>query len=399
MTSSVAPVPRNVPASPWPSYSDDEIAAVSAVLRSGKVNYWTGDECRTFEREFAGWCGAQHAVALANGTVALDLALKVLGIGAGDEVVVTPRSFLATASAIVNAGATPVFADVDRNSQNITADTIRPALSARSKAILCVHIAGWPCEMDGLLSLAGENGLYLIEDCAQAHGASFRGRSVGSFGHVAAWSFCQDKIMTTGGEGGMLTTNDASLWQKAWSYKDHGKSWDAVYQREHPPGFRWVHESFGTNWRMTEMQAAIGRVQLKRMPDWHVARRRNAEAILDAARSCAAFRVPVVPDHLRHAWYKTHLFTVPGRLKVGWDRDRVIAEIESDGVPCGIGGCSEIYLEKAFDGTGFRPATRLPAARELGDTSVAFLVHPTLTTAELEKTCQSIRRVGRMALA
>jgi dTDP-4-amino-4,6-dideoxygalactose transaminase len=385
--------------SPWPSFSEEEIEAVSTLLRSGRVSYWTGDECRQFEKEFADWCGTKYAVSLANGTVALDLALKVLGIGAGDEVVVTPRTFLATASAVVNAGARPVFADVDRDSQNVTAETIAPLLSSRTKAILCVHIAGWPCEMDSMLALAKENGLYVIEDCAQAHGAKFRGQPVGSLGLVAAWSFCQDKIMTTGGEGGMLTTNDAALWQRAWSYKDHGKSWDAVYNREHLPGFRWLHESFGTNWRMTEMQAAIGRIQLKRMPAWHAARRHNAQAILDAARSCAAFRVPVVPDHLQHAWYKAHLFVEPGRLKPGWDRDRIMAQIDTNGVPCAIGGCSEVYLERAFDETGFRPATRLPIARELGENGLMFLVHPTLTAAEIGKTCQVIRDVGRMALA
>ena len=268
--------------SPWPSFSAEEIDAVTALLRSGRVNYWTGEECREFEKEFAAWCGTKHAVSLTNGTVALDLALKVLGIGAGDEVVVTPRTFLASASSVVNAGARPVFADVDRESQNVTAETIRPVLSARTRAILCVHIAGWPCEMDGISALANERGLHVIEDAAQAHGARYRGRPVGSLGTVAAWSFCQDKIVTTGGEGGMLTTDDAELWHKAWSYKDHGKSWDAMYNRQHAPGFRWVHEMFGTNWRMMEMQAAIGRIQLKRMAEWNAARRRNAETILAA---------------------------------------------------------------------------------------------------------------------
>jgi len=389
----------NTPFSPWPSFSEEEIEAVSAVLRTGRINYWTGNECREFEKEFAEWCGVRHAVALANGSVALDLAMKVLGIGDGDEVVVTPRTFLASASTVVNAGARPVFADVDRDTQGISAQTIAPVLSPRTKAILCVHLAGRPCEMDGILALAREHKLFVVEDCAQANGATYRGRSVGSFGQVAAWSFCQDKIMTTGGEGGMLATNDEALWRQAWSYKDHGKSWDAVYGREHARGFRWLHESFGTNWRMTEIQAALGRIQLRRMGAWNLARRRNADAIMAAARDCPAFRVPEVPEHVQHAWYKAYLFVEPPRLKTGWNQARVIAEIVARGVPCDVGSCSEVYLEKAFDGTGLRPPVRLPVARELGETSLMFLVHPTLTEAEIAKTCQAIREVGSMALA
>ncbi|HAJ43977.1 MAG TPA: aminotransferase, partial [Alcanivorax sp.] len=259
---------------PWPSYSEEEADAVRRVLLSNRVNYWTGEEGRHFEREFAAFTGTEHAVAVANGTLALDLALRGLDIGPGDEVIVPPRTYLATASAVVNAGARPVFADVDRDSQNLTAATVAAALTPATKAILCVHLGGWPCDMDALGALAEEYGLWLIEDCAQAHGATWKGRPVGGLGHVGCWSFCQDKIMTTGGEGGMVTTNDAALWSRMWSLKDHGKSWEAVYERDHPPGFRWLHESFGHNWRLTEMQAAIGRIQLQRMGEW--TRRRQA---------------------------------------------------------------------------------------------------------------------------
>jgi dTDP-4-amino-4,6-dideoxygalactose transaminase len=227
--------------SPWPRFSAKEAEAVASVLLSNRVNYWTGNEGKSFEQEYAAWAGVAHAIALANGTVALDAALAALGIGSGDEVVVTPRSFLASVSCVVNAGGVPVFADVDRDSQNITAQSIQRVLSPKTRAIICVHLAGWPCEMDAIMELAAERGLVVIEDCAQAHGARYRGRSVGSFGHVGAWSFCQDKIMTTGGEGGMVTTNDRELWSKMWSLKDHGKSWEAVYERQHPPGFRWLH--------------------------------------------------------------------------------------------------------------------------------------------------------------
>jgi len=366
---------------------------VQQVLLSNRVNYWTGEEGRLFEREFAQFAGTNHAVAVSNGTAALELALKALGIGEGDEVIVTSRTFLASASSIVAVGAVPVFAGVDPGSQNITAATVAPKITPRARAIMAVHLAGWPCDMDELMALADEHGLYVVEDCAQAHGATYKGRSVGSIGHVGAWSFCQDKIMSTGGEGGLLTTNDEALWKRAWAYKDHGKSFDAVYNREHPLGFRWLHESFGTNWRMTEMQAAIGRIQLQRMDQWHAARTRNAEKILEAARACPALRVPEVPDDIEHAWYKCYVFVRPERLLPGWDRDRIIRAINEKGVPCFSGSCSEIYLEKAFDNTGWRPAERLPMAKELGETSLMFLVHPTLTPAEIEQTCAAIREV------
>lgn len=383
----------NTPFSPWPSFTEEEAEAVQRVLRSNKVSYWTGTECREFEKEFAAWVGTDHAIALANGTVALDVALKALGVGPGDDVVVTPRTFLASVSSIVNSGATPVFADVDRDSQNITAETIQAVLSPRTKAIVCVHLAGWPCEMEAIMALARQHRLFVIEDCAQAHGARYKGHSVGGIGHVGAWSFCQDKIMTTGGEGGMVTTNDQELWSRMWSYKDHGKSWYAVYDRSHPPGFRWLHESFGTNWRLTEMQAAIGRIQLRRMSEWHATRTRHAEAILAAARSCPALRVPTVPDHVEHAWYKCYVFVRPDVLKTGWTRDRVIEQLVARGVPCYAGSCSEVYLEKAFDNTGFRPEKRPPVAKELGETSLMFLVHPTLTAAEVAQTCEILTMV------
>ena len=388
----------NTPFPPWPNFTVEEADAVRAVLLSNRVNYWTGEEGRRFEEEFAAWTGARYAISMANGTVALDAALKALGIGSGDEVVVTPRSFLASASSIVNCGAIPVFADVDRDSQNITVETISAVLTARTRAIVCVHLAGWPCDMDSIMDLAAARDLFVIEDCAQAHGARWRGRSVGTFGHVGAWSFCQDKIMTTGGEGGMVTTNDPGLWSRMWSYKDHGKSWEAVYAREHPPGFRWLHESFGTNWRMTEMQAAIGRIQLGRMQSWHSERLRNAAALWDRARQMPGLRVPDMPATIEHAAYKCYVFVDPSVLKPDWHRDRILEAITRQGVPCYTGSCSEVYLEKAFERTGWRPAERLPVARELGETSLMFLVHPGLTKSEIDRTVQILAAVMQEAV-
>ena len=383
----------NTPFTPWPNFTEEEANAVRDVILSNKVNYWTGQECRQFEKEFATWAETDYAVALANGTVALDVALKAVGIGPGDEVVVTPRTFLASASCIVNAGAAPVFADVDRDSQNITAETIRAVLSSRTKAVICVHLAGWPCDMDPIMELAAQHGLKVIEDCAQAHGARYKGRSVGSIGHVGAWSFCQDKIMTTGGEGGMVTTNDETLWRSMWSFKDHGKSWQAVYERVHPPGFRWLHESFGTNWRMMEVQAAIGRIQLRRMKTWHAERVRNACTLWNTARHLPGLRVPVLPSTIEHAAYKCYVFVDSSVLKPDWNRDRILEEIALQGVPCYTGSCSEVYLEKAFAGTGWGPANRLPVAKELGEISLMFLVHPGLMPSEINRTVQALTAV------
>ena len=378
----------NTPFSPWPQYTEEERDAVSDVLASNRVNYWTGDECRQFEQEFADWVGTQHAVALMNGTVALELALRALGIQDGDEVIVTPRSFIASASCVFSVGATPVFADVDRDSQNLTADTIRERLSPRTRAIICVHLGGLPCDMEPIMALAREHELYVVEDCAQAHGAEYRGRRVGGLGHIAAWSFCQDKIMTTGGEGGMVTTDDDALWSRVWSDKDHGKSWDAVQSSDHPPGFRWLHESFGTNARMLEMQAAIGRIQLRRMPAWHDRRIDNARAIADACRRHDVIRLPSMAADVVHAYYRFYAFVRPEKLAAGWSRDRIVDAIVENGVPCYHGACPEIYREKAFQKSGYGPSVPLPIARELGETSMMLLVHPTLTETEMARTCE-----------
>lgn len=383
----------NTRLSPWPSYSEEEVEAVAAVLRSNRVNYWTGTESREFEKEFAAYIGSRHAIALGNGTLALDLALHVLGIGAGDEVIVTSRTFLASASSIINAGAVPVFVDVDRDSQNITADTIAPAITPRTKGILCVHLAGWPCDMDPIMALAKTHNLYVIEDCAQAHGAKYKDRHVGTIGHMGAWSFCQDKIMTTGGEGGMLTMDNTDWWKAAWAYKDHGKSYDAVYEKQHPPGFRWLHESFGTNWRITEMQSAIGRIQLRRLDAWKARRQALAAKLDSVLRQHDVVRVPSVPADIEHAEYKHYAFVRPERLREGWTRDAIIEALTAKGVPAYQGSCSEVYLEKAFDNTGWRPEVRLPVARELGETSLMFLVHPTLTDEEMAFVCRELDEV------
>lgn len=385
--------------SSWPYFAPNEIEAVQKVLSSGKVNYWTGQEGHKFEKEYAAYTGRQHAVTLANGTLALELALRVLNLGPEDEVITTCRSFIASASSIVMAGAVPVFADVDPVSQNITAESIRSVCTDRTKAIICVHLAGWPCPMDPIMDLAKEKGLYVIEDCAQAHGAKYKNRPVGSFGHLGAFSFCQDKIMTTGGEGGMLVLDDENLWKRAWSFKDHGKSWDTVYRQEHPPGFRWLHETFGTNWRMTEIQAALGRVQLGKLDTWVIQRREKAARLIECFGNLDGLRTTEPPADIYHSYYKYYVFVRPERLKLGWNRDRIMQEINAKGVPCQTGICPEIYLEQSFQKANLAPPKRLPVAKELGQTSLMFMVHPTLTDKEIDKTCKVVSKVLQQAEA
>lgn len=381
---------------PWPYFGEEEIQAATAVLRSGKVNYWTGEEGRLFEKEFAAYVGSDYAVAVANGTVALELALHGMGIGKGDAVITTSRTFLATASSIAAVGARPVFADVDRDSQNITAESIRAALEPEAKAVIVVHLAGWPCEMDAILALAREHGLFVIEDCAQAHGSMYRGKMVGSLGDVGAFSFCQDKNMTTAGEGGMVTTNSEALWRRMWSYKDHGKNYDAVYNRQHPWGFRWLHESLGTNWRLTEVQSAVGRVALRKLLGWIEKRRTLAAIYADRLAHIAALRVPLPAEHLHHSHYRFYAFVHPELLAQGWNRDRIAQCIQAAGVPCTVGSCSEIYLEKCIP-EEWRPEESSPVARELGETSLMFLAHPTLNEADVERACNVVEEVMREA--
>jgi dTDP-4-amino-4,6-dideoxygalactose transaminase len=378
---------------PWPQFDADQIDAATRVLASGQVNTWTGQETKAFEQEFAHWCGNTHAIAMANGSLALSAAYLALRLGQGDELITTPRTFIATASSAVLLGAKPVFADVDRDSGAITAATIAPLITPLTKAIALVHLGGWPADMPAICDLARAHGLAVIEDCAQAHGARIHGQSVGSFGDVSAWSFCQDKIITTAGEGGMVTTSRPELWDAMWAFKDHGKTHDAVFGREHPPGFRWLHERFGSNFRLTELQSAIGRIQLQRLPEWTATRTRNALLLAEALRDLPAVRVPLPPEGLTHAWYKFYAFVKPDALAEGWSRDRILSEIAALGYPALSGSCSEIYLEKCFQDAGLSPAERLPVARELGDTSLMFLVHPTITATQMAGYASAVRSV------
>ncbi len=387
--------------STWPAYSHDEINAVQEVLRSGKVNYWTGNIGQQFQQAFANFCGLNYAVAVSNGTVALELALGALGIGPGDEVIVTSRTFIASVSSICLCGAKPVFADVNRNSQNITADSIQACITSRTRAVMLVHLAGWPCDMEPILKLASDKNLKVIEDCAQSHGARYKNKLVGSFGDVAAFSFCQDKIISTGGEGGMLVTNDESIWQYAWMYKDHGKSIECAEGNKQTSNglYRWVHDSFGTNFRMTEMQAAIGLIQLQKLDEWVIKRQEHANMLNLCFSKIPALRITEPERHVEHAYYKYYAFIKPEMLKSEWNRDKIIQAINAEGVPCFAGSCSEVYKEKAFVNAGLAPPESLVVAKELGETSLMFNVHPTIKNHEIQDVCAAVEKVFEYASA
>ena len=380
MPEAVANELRQTPDEAWPNFGEDEIRAVTDVLRSGKVNQWTGSLIKEFQQAFTRWIGAPFGIALTNGSVALELPLRAFGIGPGDEVIVTPRTFMDSASCVRLVGATPVFADIDPVSGNITPDTIAQVISPRTKAVIPVHLGGWPCDMPGIMAIAEKHGLKVIEDCAQSHGAMIGDRMAGSFGHAAAFSFCQDKIMTTGGEGGFTVFQDEAAWEWSWSFKDHGKNWKTVNTPPEKPGFRWLHDSIGTNWRMTEMQAAIGLAQLSKMDEWTKLRTRNAHVWQDAVAGVAGLGAPVPGSGITHAFYKFYMYLDAGMNNVEAVRDDILEACAAGGVKVLSGSCSEVYLEKAFADL---PQQRLEHAHQLSQTSLMVEVHPTLDHGRL----------------
>ncbi len=370
----------------WPAYSEEEARIVHDVLLSNRVNYWTGEQGKTFEKAFAEFAGTQFGIAVANGTLALELAMRALNIQVGDEVIVPARTFMATASAVAVLGAVPVFADVDPDTQNICAKSVKQKISAKTKAVICVHLAGIPCDMDALLDIRDACNIALIEDCAQAHGAKYKGRSVGSFGDVAAWSFCQDKIMTTGGEGGMVTTDSEVLFHKMWSFKDHGKSFDTVFNKTHAPGFRWLHESIGSNYRLSEMQAALGNYQLAKVDAW-VARRSEIAQAYQAVLSRSSFIRYFSPSpHMQASYYRFYACWQHPSVS----RETFLEQCKAQGLPVDQGVCPEVYMEKAFEGSPSRPEVSLPVAKKLGEQSLMFLTHPNLSDDEVSDICKKL---------
>jgi len=383
--------------SKWPFFDKDEIEAVHAVLESGRVNAWTGEQVALFEQDFAKYIESKHAIAVSNGTTALELAIRGCGIDSG-EIIVPARTFIATASAVVANGAVPVCADVDLNSQNITIDSIDACLTNKTKAIIVVHLAGYPADMAAICQYAKDKGLTVIEDCAQAHGARIQGRHVGTFGDVGTFSFCQDKIISTGGEGGMVVTNNQAMVEQMRSYKDHGKNFEKIAKIQGGSTFHYVHDQFGSNLRMTEMQAAIGIKQLQKLDSWHAKRTENAKILNDVFANEPAIRTVSIPDKFTHAYYKYYAFLNSERLKSNWSRTKIIAKINEQGVYCATGICPDISQELAFNRYQANAnQEQLANTRALSLCSLMFMVHPTLTQDDMLSTAEVVQSVVREA--
>ncbi len=381
----------------WPHYSEDEISAVQEVLKSGAVNYWTGEISKNFEKNFANFSNCKYAISLANGSLALSCAYLAIGIKEGDEIITTPRSFVATASSASLLGGKIVFADVDRDSGNLTTESIERAITKKTKAIVVVHLAGWPADMINISKLAKAYNIALVEDCSQAHGAEINSNEeifpVGQFGDINTWSFCQDKIISTGGEGGMLTTNNKNFFNKIWSFKDHGKCRNKILNNKNSFEYRYIHDNLGSNFRLTEMQSAIGLIQLKKLKKWRRIRSNNAMQILNQLKDINLIKVPCPGKNLVHAWYKLNCFLNNEYLKDNWNREKIIKAIRSFGYPASQGTCSELYLEKCFKGNFHNKDNRLPIAAELGATNLTFLVHPTINKESMKIYASVIKKV------
>ncbi len=374
--------------SKWPTFSDEMINNVTNVLKSGKVNQWTGTKVFDFEKKFSKYFDVKHSIAVFNGSVAIALCLKTLGLGIGDDVIVTARTFIASASEINICGCTPIFADCDYNSQNVTLNTIKSVVTKKTRAVILVHLAGWPCEMEEIVDWCHSNNIFVIEDCAQSHGAKYNNKYLGTFGDINAWSFCQDKIITTGGEGGMITTNNTDYYLKARSFKDHGKNYEKMLVPSPPGLFKWVHDTIGTNLRMTEMQASIGIDALDSLDSWVSARRLNAEIFNSTFNNLPLVRLTLPDEKIYHAYYKYYFFIRPEYLASEITRNDLIVKINEMGIPCFQGTCGEVYKEKAYD-----LDLNLPITKELSETSIMLLVDPTFEANVIKIIADKIRTV------
>ena len=389
----------------YPHFGKPIIKKVNQVLKSGKVNYWTGNECKDFEKEFSNYHNVKYSLSVSNGSVALEIALKALNLKKKDSVIVTPRSFIISASCVLNLGLKPIFADVDDNG-NLSIEGIRKAYNKDVKAIIVVHLNGLSCDLDPILKFVKKNKLFLIEDCSQAHGAIYNSKKVGSFGHLSTWSFCQDKIMSTGGEGGMISTNNKKLWLKLWSMKDHGKNYKSVFYKKHKTVFKWLHDDLGSNYRMTEMQAAIGREQLKSL-DKQI-KRRNLIANLyltelkDYYLKYDILKKPnfkfqtyhskknsKISKQYIHAFYRLNLFINKNKIK----QNKLIQQLTKNKINCGVGACPEIYKEKIFKKLKLYPKKRLVNAKLLGETSIMFPINPFKSLIKIKSEINLIKKI------
>ena len=360
----------------WPIVSSREINVINKVLKSNKLNYWSGHRCQEFESKFAKYFQIKHAISLANGSVALDIAIKCLGLKKNSEVIVTPRSYISSVTSVLNNNLKPVFVDIDLNSQNIESEHIEKKITKNTKAILLVHLGGMPCNIHKIISLAKKHKLKIIEDCSQAHGAKINNRYVGSFGDLAVWSLCNDKILNTIGEGGVIATNNFNYFKKLWGFKDCGKNYTKLLNRKKQFKFRWVHDYEGTNLRMTEIQAAVGIYQLTKLKEWVKKRNLNANKINNVCKNFKSVIIQKVPKNFYHSYYRNYIFLNFKFIKKKWTRELILKYLNKIGIECDVGSCPEIYREKYLKSKKLNFPKRLKNAHFLGRNSISFKVHP-----------------------
>lgn len=333
----------------WPNFNDEAINAVVGVLKSGKVNYWTGPKGMEFEKKFAQWQGSKFAISVGTGTAALHVSLTSLGIGPGDEVIVPSYTFIATSFSVVQAGAVPRFADVNLNDHCISVESAEKLVNERTRAIIPVHLYGNVCDMDKIMDFAKKYNLYVIEDNAEAFGGEYKGKKTGTMGHMACCSFCQNKTFTTGGEGGMVTTDDEDVAWTARSFRDHGYD---VKERlnllEMEQKLPYIHNMVGWNYRMTEMQSAIGLEELRRIDTWNLPmRRRNAAIVMDRLKSMPQIKyLPVDTPERKNGWY-VMAFSLDLE-NMSCDIKKFVDAAAAEGAPCWKVFWPQCHTEKAF---------------------------------------------------
>lgn len=375
----------------WPTYSSSEIKKVKEILNSGKVNYWTGDNCNNFENKFAKHFNKKFGISVATGSIALDLAIKSLNLKKNDQVLVTPRSYIASASCVISQNLMPIFVDIDLNSQNILYEDLKKKITRNTKAIILVHLAGYPCDMDKIVKICKKYKIKIIEDCSQAHGAKYNSKFVGSFGDIAIWSFCNDKIMSTGGEGGMLLTNNYQYYKKIFALKDCGKNIDKIKKNTFKPKFQWIHDSIGNNFRMTEMQAAIGIIQLRNLNKWVKKRNSFSLKINKVLSKFSYIRTTKIPSNIFHSFYRCYFFLNKKIIKNKFTREALIKTLKKYNIDCNVGSCPEIYLEGAFK--KIKNVKRLKNAKILGETSVALFVNHNFNKIHETKYLNNLNKV------
>ncbi len=333
----------------WPAFDESAIRAVEQVLRSGKVNYWTGPNGMEFEKRFAEWQASKFAISVATGTAALHVCLSALGIGPGDEVIVPSYTFIATSFAVVQAGAIPRFADVNIDDHCISVESAEKLVTRRTKAIIPVHLYGNVCDMDKINAFARKHGLYVIEDNAEALGGFYKGKKTGTLGDMAACSFCQNKTFTTGGEGGMVTTENEDLAWEARSFRDHGydvkERLNLLALEQKLP---YIHNRVGWNYRMTEMQSAIGLAELDRMDSWNMPRRRrNGRILLDALGELPQVKfLPIDTPDRQNGFYVCAFSLDVENMKC--DIQQFVKAAGAEGCPCWKVFWPQCHTERAF---------------------------------------------------